>query len=329
MGTSRTSGVSQNLHSAMRRGFTLVELLVVIGIIAILLSILLPSLNKARRAARQVQCASNVRQLVMGEIQYFTDNKYHFSPYYDYHPGTPADNPAKFQIEWMQQVTKPEQLNKVRLCPEAMDPNPGYTNSPSTNMPGAAFNCWGPGGNAMAYYDNTWKPNTPPKQMMGSYTYNGYCLRSYDTSGSPPATWSGHDSSLGGSGQAADLSRLWVPPLKKTGEVPIICDGIWPTAWPKDPAMKNEGVPPSLYEPAGTGSMNIGNNWTRVCVARHGAAINVGFMDGHVSKVDLVGLWSLPWHGPATGVKAWQPATANTTPSIDTIKKDVRDRYHG
>ncbi len=57
------------------RGFTLVELLVVIGVIALLISILLPALNKARNAARNIKCAANVRQLVQVTFMYANDNK--------------------------------------------------------------------------------------------------------------------------------------------------------------------------------------------------------------------------------------------------------------
>ena len=58
-----------------RRAFTLIELLTVVGIIAILLAILLPVLGRVREAGRRTKCAAQLRQIGVGLHRYFNEHK--------------------------------------------------------------------------------------------------------------------------------------------------------------------------------------------------------------------------------------------------------------
>jgi prepilin-type N-terminal cleavage/methylation domain-containing protein/prepilin-type processing-associated H-X9-DG protein len=70
-----------NRRSGSHSGFTLVELLVVIGIIAVLIALLLPALGRAREHAQSVSCMSNLRQINLALLQYANDNKLTLPPY--------------------------------------------------------------------------------------------------------------------------------------------------------------------------------------------------------------------------------------------------------
>jgi prepilin-type N-terminal cleavage/methylation domain-containing protein len=121
------NGNSSSMKSDRRSAFTLVELLVVIGIIAVLIGLLLPVLSRARAQANRVACLSNIRQLGNGILMYCNDNDGYFPTCAVWDDGSYVPYPEDW-VHWQanrnlddsaiaKYVGRGEKLKSILRCP--------------------------------------------------------------------------------------------------------------------------------------------------------------------------------------------------------------------
>jgi prepilin-type N-terminal cleavage/methylation domain-containing protein/prepilin-type processing-associated H-X9-DG protein len=177
-----------------RRAFTLVELLVVIGIIAVLISILLPTLGRARRAGQEVACMSNLRQLATAMHTYADAYKGNTMPIV-FTPGDYWHHLLAIQLGDKQYPSDPN--NESRLMARLMR-CPTLDSNPIANGFGTASQRWSYGDGSGSYGINLW---LLPK---GAYAAQFPPTKSF-----------------------AKLSSV-----RQSSEVPIVADSIWVGSWP-------------------------------------------------------------------------------------------------
>lgn len=239
------------------RGFTLVELLVVISIIGLLMSILLPSLSQARSRARTSVCMSNLRQIGFAVYLYVND-------YDGYLP--PAYEPANSTHWWGQ------------ILPNGIDHTKGFVwpYLQSELKKNSVYEC--PAQKYGSYKLQAKPPSEPddPKWITSTYGYNGYYL-----SPEKSAWWPNI------------YRRPWqkITTVIKPAEVFVFADTLLDRdSTGNQPKVENNALldPPYRYEPKNRGNRWPKNLFPTTCF-RHNGRTNAVFVDGHCDPMGLEG----------------------------------------
>jgi len=271
------SAKKRNCKWLKSKGFTLIELLVVISIIALLISILMPALTKAKQQAKKAVCMSNVSQ--WGKIWglFLADNDDRFMN------GWGGTNSGR-ETQWMYVIPIYMSLSdhEIWCCPFADDENKTVFNKDGTT---ASFV---PAGSD-PYYSMT---SQSPWGHIAAAQHGGYNTAAGDYGSYGINSW------VYNADNAND--KYWkIATVSGASSIPLFSDSMWCEMWPEftDTPPTSDGM--------WSGPFDMG----AACFNRHNDGINnYLFLDFSVRKVDVKELWNLKWH------KKWQVNTPTTWP---------------
>jgi prepilin-type processing-associated H-X9-DG protein/prepilin-type N-terminal cleavage/methylation domain-containing protein len=282
-------------HLRQRRNgqaFTLVELLVVIGIIAVLISMLLPALNKAREAAMKTQCLSTLRQFVLADQMYMNQSKGWHVPGWTAFPGqnnsaltnnwsgnvlwrrclnvpvvdgtdTPAANSGVKQARFAQEF-----LPRKLMCPSALRTFSGGSGSYQPLS-----------GDELVTPNGFYGMNLQGLENQSTVTHRVPITDPQCTQALNPPTGYGHHGYSVSQVKHADQKLEWIDAVNKV----VNMDGSGDPSGDKTHAGTDGWLWPRDYDKIGESGTN--GTITRSSAWRHRGYANVAFFDGHCDSV--------------------------------------------
>jgi len=257
-----------------QRGFTLIELLVVIAIIALLMSILMPAMQRVKEQARTIKCMANLKQwaLIIDTYVHENDSKF-FSG---------RRTSGHWWVAQLDDRLESYKQNNLWFCPTATKPiyDEHHNLAPRFNV----FSAWG-----IFTRDFKGVPELCEDGVAGSYTLNTYVLATEDPTPDNP------DGSTQNNWQS--------PGMRGAAYVPLFLDSLRFDTWPTE-----HDTPPPMPDLAFSDI-----HMRRQCIDRHKGFINSAFCDSSARKVGLKELWTLKWHKRFNTAGPWTKAGGVTS----------------